>query len=74
VYAEASAVASVAAVRQLKRTGEITDNDTVVVISTSSGLKDPRVTADLLSEIPHIQPNVDSLKRALSDVYDYTIP
>ena len=69
MYAEASAVASVAGVQTLVEQGEIDRDDTVVAMSTSTGLKDTDMTAETLPEVPTIQPEVDELRMALEDSY-----
>ena len=69
VYAEASAVASVAGVQKLVEQGEIDRDDTVVAMSTSTGLKDTEMTAEMLPEVPTIEPDIEELRTALEESY-----
>ncbi len=52
LYGEPSALAPLAAVEQLRRTGVISAGDRVVTLFTAAGLKDPEVTARSLPELP----------------------
>lgn len=73
LYAEAAAVAAVAAVERLRTAGKIKPDEVVVIILTSSGLKDPQATAASLPPVPKINPDVEELKKALRDTYGVTI-
>lgn len=53
------------AVEDLRDQGTIQQEDTVVAVTTSSGLKDPGMTVDSYPDIPVIEPNVESLRDAL---------
>ncbi|WP_197061850.1 pyridoxal-phosphate dependent enzyme [Sinomonas humi] len=50
LYVEASSAVAVAAVQQAFRSGILHHDDTVVLVSTSSGLKDPGTTAEFLAQ------------------------
>lgn len=65
VYLESSSAAALAAVEVLATTGAISSNDRVVVIGTSTGLKDTGTTAAELPSIPVVEPTLDALDRAL---------
>jgi threonine synthase len=73
IYAEASAVVPLVAAQKLARRGSIERNTVTVVISTSSGLKDPEVTQPYLKEIPLAEPTREGLARTLGDVYGYEL-
>lgn len=70
IYVEASAALSLAVARKLREQGQIAEDDVVVVLSTSGGLKDPEVTQRMLPDIPVIEPTEEALREALKRVYD----
>lgn len=69
LYAEASAALALAVAKKLRAGGQIKEDDVVVVLSTSGGLKDPRVTQRMLPKIPLIQPTEEALREAMKRVY-----
>ncbi|MGH2403468.1 MAG: threonine synthase [bacterium] len=73
VYAEVSSVISPAAAATLARERRIAANARVVCLSTSSGLKDPGVTAQTLPPAPVIEPDITALGRALAQTYGFSI-
>jgi threonine synthase len=74
IYGEASSVLTLAVVKELRDEGKIDENETVIAVLTSSGLKDPASTHKILPEIPVVQPNVDALRAGLAQAYGYTLP
>lgn len=64
-YLEASAVLPLAVLDRLLATGAITRTDTVVLLGTSTGLKDIGATATGLPPVPVIEPTLDALDAAL---------
>lgn len=66
IYLEASAAVVLPAVERLRAEGEITPDDAVVVIGTSTGLKDVGVTAGYLPDVPAIGADLAELDAALS--------
>lgn len=69
IYAEASAVVSLAAAARLRREGRLDEDACVVCLLTSTGLKDPTATAGELPPVPLIQPDLGQLARALKETY-----
>jgi len=65
LYMEASAAVVVPAVERLLAAGEITRDEAVVVIGTSTGLKDVGVTAGYLPAVPVIGAAIEELDAAL---------
>jgi threonine synthase len=65
LYLEAASVVGVTVARQVAAETE----GTVVVIGTSSGLKDPAATARALPEPPTIPVDLDALARAFASAY-----
>ncbi len=65
LYLEASSVLPLLAARQLAESGEIRPGDRVVVIGTSTGLKDVGATAARLPEPPVAEPTLAALDEAL---------
>jgi threonine synthase len=66
LYLEASAAVSFAVLRKLVSRREVSDDDVVVVLGTSTGLKDVAATAAVLPDVPVIEPDLDSLDAALA--------
>jgi len=72
IYVEASSALSLAVASKLLGEGIIQADEVVVVVLTSSGLKDPASTSELLPSVPLIEPNIDSLLKSLSEVYSFS--
>jgi threonine synthase len=68
LYLEAASALAVAAVGRLAAAGRIGAHETVVVIGTSSGLKDVGATAAGLPAVPVIEPDLTALDAALGAV------
>jgi threonine synthase len=70
LFVEPSSAASVAAALQLGRSGQLTRASTVVCISTSAGIKDPRTAEQTLGvDLPVIEPNFEAFARAVVATY-----
>jgi len=71
IYAEASSLASVAALARLRKDDRLLGSAVAVAVITATGLKDPGAggTAD---DTPVIEPTLESLSKALSDVYGFS--
>jgi len=68
LYLENSSAAAVVVVRRLVDAGVLGDADRVVVVGTSTGLKDTAATAAVLEPTPTIDPTLDSLDTALDAI------
>ncbi len=66
IYLEASSAISLPAVRRLVEGGRAGPDTTVVVIGTATGLKDVGVTANLLPDVPVIEPTLEALEGAIA--------
>lgn len=66
VYLEASSVTAVVALDRARAAGVVRSADTVVIIGTSTGLKDVDATAARLPAVPMIEPSVGALDEALA--------
>lgn len=73
LWAEASAVAPLAAVKRLRERGTIVPDATVIVVATVGGLKDPAPAATRESGVPVIAPTLDAALDALKRVYGYAV-
>lgn len=73
IYAEAASVTPLVAISKLRKTGKIREDDTVVALITSSGLKDPGETAKRMPKVPLIEPNLHSMTQALKEKYGFVI-
>jgi threonine synthase len=71
LYPEPSAAAPLAAVADLRASGEIDAEATVVVVSTAGGLKDPDRTAAHLPEVPVVPGTIEAALEALATVYNF---
>jgi len=73
IYAEAASVASLAVIKKLVEQGKIDQDEVVIAIVTSGGLKDPDVTRKILPEVPLIKPDMQELSAALKNVYNFQL-
>lgn len=64
-YVEGASALTLLAVRQLAHRGWVNDGDSVVVLSTSTGLKDPKATAEHLPALPVLEPRLAALEAVL---------
>jgi len=65
IFAEPSGVTSLAGLIKLLDLGVIDKHDTVAVLITGSGLKDPEVATKLFGEPPTIKPTIEELEEAI---------
>lgn len=73
LYAEASSVSSLVAIKKLSEQQQINPDEIVVSLITSTGLKDYKMTESYLPDIPTIEPNMGSLQKALVNGYNYRL-
>ncbi len=66
LYAEAASALGLAAVPRLVANGVIADDELVVVIGSSTGLKDVGETANHLAQVPVVDPDLASLDTVLA--------
>jgi threonine synthase len=69
LYAENASVTALVVAGKLAAEGKIGPDDKVVAILTSTGLKDPATTQRNMPSVPHIDPNMNELRRALDNSY-----
>jgi threonine synthase len=67
IYAEPAAVLPLAVLKKLAARGDLRDDETVVALVTSTGLKDPEATRPFLPEIPLIEPTWEALEALLEE-------
>jgi threonine synthase len=72
IYAEASSLASVAALATLRKDDRLHASAVAVALITATGLKDPGV-GGVADDVPVIEPTVEALERALKDVYQFSV-
>lgn len=65
LYLEASSAITLSVLPEMVRRGELGPRDSVVLLGTSTGLKDVGVTAELLPPVPEIGPTMRELKAAI---------
>jgi len=73
IYCEPASALCLAGVRQLCQGNKIKKNEKVVMLLTSSGLKDIISTAKYLPEIPNIKPDMNELISSLRDSYGISL-
>jgi threonine synthase len=71
IYAEASSLASVAALAKLRKDDRLRSSAVAVAVITATGLKDPGA-GGLADDVPVIEPTLDSLAAALRDTYQFS--
>ena len=74
IYAEASSVLSLAAIKTFVERGDIDPDRTIVAVLTSSGLKDPETTQKHLPDIQVAEPTLEGLFHFLQEVYGWEPP
>jgi threonine synthase len=74
VYGEASGVLPLAVIKKLRQAGQIDEDEVVVALLTSGGLKDPAMTQRYLPATPLVEPNLDALRKGLAEAYGYLLP
>jgi threonine synthase len=65
LYLEASSAITLGALPELVKRGELGPRDSVVLLGTSTGLKDVGATAELLPPVPEIGPTMRELEAAI---------
>ncbi|MBX3093832.1 MAG: pyridoxal-phosphate dependent enzyme [Cryobacterium sp.] len=71
LWVETSSALSIAALSALVESGAIDPDSVVVAVLTSSGLKDPDVTADVLPDIPTVAASFESALAVLDESYAF---
>ncbi|MBM3282656.1 threonine synthase [Candidatus Gottesmanbacteria bacterium] len=66
LYIEPSSATTIVALQKLLKKGIISRTDTVVLIATGAGLKDPAATLKVLAEPPTIEPDLVEVERVIS--------
>ncbi len=72
IYAEASSLASLAALARLRRDDRLRRDAVAIALLTASGLKDPGA-GGAADNVPVIQPTLEALHRALQDAYGFEV-
>ncbi len=67
LYLEAASAIGLAALDRFAATGHVGSQDTVVLVATSTGLKDPASTATRLPDVPVVEPSLQALDRVAGD-------
>lgn len=71
IYAEAASVTTLTAIEKLARAGKISQDEIVVAVITSTGLKDTLTTAKAMPAVPVAEPTYEALEKALAESYGY---
>jgi threonine synthase len=71
IYAEASSLASVAALAKLRKDDRLRPSAVAVAVITATGLKDP-AAGGIADDVPLIEPTLEGLERALTDAYQFS--
>jgi threonine synthase len=70
LFVELSSAICLAAARRLRERGELLENDRVILLITSSGLKDSELTADG-GELPLVEPHLGELATLLKNKFGF---
>jgi threonine synthase len=73
LYCEPASASCLAAVRQLLGNNKIRKNENVVMLLTSTGLKDTNSTTKYLPEVPYIKPDIGELTKSLKNSYGISL-
>ena len=74
IFAEPSSCTALAATRKALASGTLDELDTVCVVLTSSGLKDPLATHERLGPVPEPEPTLAAVLQDLERRYGYVPP
>jgi len=74
IYGESASVTALCTADKLLTQGIAGEEDVVVAVLTSSGLKDTAATGQLLPPPPQIAPELDQLRPALEQTYGFRWP
>ncbi|PNV61786.1 threonine synthase [Clostridium sp. chh4-2] len=69
VYCESASASTLAGLKRLMAEGKIKKGEKVVLLITASGVKDTKVTASYLPEIPESNAKMEDIYRILKDTY-----
>lgn len=69
LYCESASAAALAGIRKYIASGQIEPGEKVVMLITAAGVKDTKVTASYMGEIPEIDASLESMEKVLKDVY-----
>lgn len=73
VYAETASAASLVALQKMIQDKIIKPSEKVVILITSTGIKDPDTTNLLLPQIPEIEPTIEGFRRGMDCAYGVKI-
>lgn len=73
VFAEPSSVSAVVALQKLVEEHKIDPDEKIVLVITSTGLKDPETAMKWQPKIPNIQPDFEEFLKAMKESYGYTV-
>jgi threonine synthase len=73
IFVEPSSAVSLAAVKQLVKTGRLNRGDKIVAVLTSTGLKESESAAARLAEPPVIEPTIEALTETMKRFYHLVI-
>lgn len=73
LYCEPASASCLAAVRKLLDRNKIKKNENVVMLLTSTGVKDTVSTAKYLPEVPYIKPDIGELTTSLKNCYGISL-
>jgi threonine synthase len=73
IYAEASSVQTLTVVKQLRQAGRIKEDELIVALLTSTGLKHPEITLERMAPIPEVKPELNAVLQALRDSYHFEV-
>jgi len=73
IFAEPSGVASLAGYMKLLENGTIDKEDTVVILITGHGLKDPEIVKKVSGDAPKIEPKLEDFEKTLNNYYGVSL-
>lgn len=74
LFVEPSSAASLAGLKKLREEGGVAEDELIVAVVTSSGLKDPTAARSRLPEVPRVDASMPALRQALRDAYGFEVP
>ncbi len=72
ILAETASVLPLVLLAKLRDSEWIREDEVVVAVLTSAGIKDPVLIEDLDNEVPRVEPDLRKFKEALKEIYAFT--
>lgn len=73
IYCESASATTLAGIKRLLNEGKIKKGEKVVILITSSGVKDTKVVTQYVGEVPECEANMEDMSRLMREAYGITL-